>query len=1262
MDAIASPLSTLASTVQPDLLAPLCPPSPIATMNDEIEAALDAAMASVLKEPHSQTYFEEFEHFQAEVQQFWAAADDLGDRLWWTDKPSYGMRLERLLQTVDKYQEQPQLLDPHLEAMTAPIVPRLLAGIKAFPSMSEQEQRAHLEQTSPFYAILYRLCKTRGYKVADLEPCLDFLVASNDASTARHWQTRYVTLLWASLVSMVPFDLARVDSGRPGDEPLMFLSSAGKEYEGSAVLLMRLLTRKDTAQTHLIPFINWAFSNFDQTDDIFKIRGLLAVLCALYKYGPRGLLLPTVHHVRTCCTLIADPKINKNALLRKQVVKLAQRIALCSLKPRVAVWRYQRGSRSLAENLGSVPSRTLATSSTVSAPAPFAGVGAGGLVAAAPDAKSSGGTGIADLQTLNDDEDDVPEEMEDIIGILLEGLRDTDTIVRWTSAKGVGRIANRLNYELADEIVGSVIDMLAEDVVLDETAGASGPLSASIAGTSDATWHGALLALAELTRRGLLLAPRLAQCMPWVLRGLSFDQRKGSHSIGAPVRDAACYVCWSFARAYSAQDLMPYIADLSSRLVVSSVTDREVNIRRASAAAFQENVGRHGLFPHGIPIIGIADYFTIGNRNNTFMEIAPAVAKFPEYARPIMDHIATFCLPHWDKNMRALAAKSLGVLATIHPAYIRSTVLPKTVAWIKSDELEIRHGSLMATAEIIRGLAESSGSTWGDKDLANIVVPAVMSIASFFPTHTETFGSDLTRAGASLLAGALAESGAFGAFLASPATAASVSSQLLNDWWRLLDTSLERSEEHVQLESALAVSRMCSVGTGLSPERLQSYLAGLVHTADKHRRRGVALALGYMQLSTLAPSIEPAISALCLASRVHKDAVYNDAESRRNAVQALTRIVQTLGDALLDADVVPPECVARIIATLLVGMEDYSTDSRGDVGSWVRDASIHGIEALLNAVSALEQHLPPSADLASSAITGETRRAMIGAICMQSVEKIDRIRETAGTALARLVWSPDHLQFPSKTELQTLIARDHEVNWLNPREVYPHMARLLQLPAYRLEVLTGFVVSVGGLTESLVRHSSAGLVDFLGTLPATSDQSQGHALTVSDVLDTVAELFRLYQRDDRVSIPLLELLDLLLSTGVVGPAVTASRHLVALFGFAKAEVLKSRHVKKLAVAIKVFTGFAGFVGHHEAAGVQRSALKQLVLYLAHPYPTVRRSVSESLYLLLTTALLHLDGETSATVEDLLLTTDWDATPVAELKTIRATIEAGLLSA
>lgn len=75
-------------------------------------------------------------------------------------------------------------------------------------------------------------------------------------------------------------------------------------------------------------------------------------------------------------------------------------------------------------------------------------------------------------------------------------------------------------------------------------------------------------------------------------QALYFDIRKGAHSVGSNVRDAASYVLWSLARAQSPSALAPHAQNLAQRLVAVSLFDREIHIRRAASATFQEYVGR----------------------------------------------------------------------------------------------------------------------------------------------------------------------------------------------------------------------------------------------------------------------------------------------------------------------------------------------------------------------------------------------------------------------------------------------------------------------------------------------------------------------------------------------------------------------------------------------------------------------------------------------------------------------------------------------
>ena len=52
--------------------------------------------------------------------------------------------------------------------------------------------------------------------MSDLEPTLDFLAAAAATDLpdggGSLWETRYVGMLWMSLICMIPFDLKRIDS------------------------------------------------------------------------------------------------------------------------------------------------------------------------------------------------------------------------------------------------------------------------------------------------------------------------------------------------------------------------------------------------------------------------------------------------------------------------------------------------------------------------------------------------------------------------------------------------------------------------------------------------------------------------------------------------------------------------------------------------------------------------------------------------------------------------------------------------------------------------------------------------------------------------------------------------------------------------------------------------------------------------------------------------------------------------------------------
>jgi len=222
---------------------------------------------------------------------------------------------------------------------------------------------------------------------------------------------------------------------------------------------------------------------------------------------------------------------------------------------------------------------------------------------------------------------------------------------------------------------------------------------------TDSSWHGACLCLAELCRRSLLLPERIEKFVPILDKALVYDVNKGTHSVGSHVRDAACYVVWSFARAYPPHIMKPYVHTLSTQLIVESLFDREVNCRRAASATFQECVGRQGNFPHGIEILTEADYFTLSNRVNAYINVSCFVAQYPEYFPSMVQHLAFIKLRHWEPAIRELAAQSLASISSFNPAYVIQEVLPKLVEACLDKALHVRHGAIMGVAEILVGLS-----------------------------------------------------------------------------------------------------------------------------------------------------------------------------------------------------------------------------------------------------------------------------------------------------------------------------------------------------------------------------------------------------------------------------------------------------------------------------------------------------------------------------------------------------------------------------
>ena len=100
-----------------------------------------------------------------------------------------------------------------------------------------------------------------------------------------------------------------------------------------------------------------------------------------------------------------------------------------------------------------------------------------------------------------------------------------------------------------------------------------------------------------------------------------------------------------------------------------------------------------------------ADYFALGNRNDSFTSICLHIAQFPEYQRRIIDHVYKVKLRHWDESIRSLASRSLYGLISLDSTYVIDEVLPFLLTTsLDPNNIPVRHGSILGLAESIAAL------------------------------------------------------------------------------------------------------------------------------------------------------------------------------------------------------------------------------------------------------------------------------------------------------------------------------------------------------------------------------------------------------------------------------------------------------------------------------------------------------------------------------------------------------------------------------
>ena len=178
------------------------------------------------------------------------------------------------------------------------------------------------------------------------------------------------------------------------------------------------------------------------------------------------------------------------------------------------------------------------------------------------------------------------------------------------------------------------------------------------------------------------------------------------------------------------------------------------------------------------------------------------------------------------------------------------------------------------------------------------------------------------------------------------------------------------------------------------------------------------------------------------------------------------------------------KAIDTIFHSLFLALNEYTIDNRGDIGAWVREASMN---ALYKLTITIPQELLDEAKV----------HAVVCGLLQQAVEKIDRTRALAGKLFCKIIYKYASLLnlkytltfywklcFFSRNFLssdppipyikhhdfiKTVFPEDYSnILWLYAAHTFPLFCTLLELPEYTERLMIGLIASVGQLTESLV--------------------------------------------------------------------------------------------------------------------------------------------------------------------------------------------------
>lgn len=1159
--------------------------------------------------------------------------------------------------------EEPQLLDPQLKHILPPMT-------RAFIDLATNKTRDR-RMLSVIAVTLDAMCKVRGPKVVMrfldnearyVQPILETLLTisghgdsegleSDSLSTETpqniaansengNWQLRYILLLWLSHLMLTPFDLASVgavdDSEKFGPmildvslpeglpsiaravfyKALSYLATPTKEQASASRVLVNMALRPDMRKLGLldclIQGIIARLSTAKTTkDDVYATSGILILVHGLISTASSADItrhIPVLFERLTQVfgTNDASGISYGSGVIRKSYIRVQRDVALVYLQINASS---EVGVRKIAAQM------------------------------------------------------EEASMLENIIDFLLSALDDHDTQVRLAASKALAVITARLNPEMAQEIVEAVVASLKEDI-REAAAGATQHIEFSA--VNPLRWHGLTMTLSHMLFRRSASPHQLQHILDALYLSLAFEQRSTSgSSIGLNVRDAANYGLWSLARRYTTTELLAIgntktrgedrstssIQATATQLLVAACLDPAGNVRRGSSAALQELIGRHpDMVAEGITLVQVVDYHAVGLRRRAMTEVGFAAASL---SPAIYRHAIWTGLLGWrglqapDTISRDFGANAIGQLSrTLSHMELQEAVsgLLESLHIMQKREVEWRHGVMQALSCV---LEESIGND--DKSAEQTTVPVneiLHDVSQLFESALVVSPKDLSKASMRpdlITVATVRLVGSISACRASESQASTShgesSQSLISEMLEAFTTCLKTDDEATTKRTPSATSYLSL--TLQSVERqtyCKRWMRELDATRMTPRRTGYMLALASIAFVDRCAS---------QGSKIWQDvskkllAMFQTTEDIETRVTCLQCSAILFAGPLIDRHRLLSSGSSRSrideawTAAIETGLNDYSINERGDVGSLLR----------LEAMASLRQLYMPS-DLQVHA-PSTLPSAFFLCLLRLALERLDKVRLKAAKTLRALV-DPKLIEDVSteayfRTFMLALLAAPEHPSSAGAGSGSERDDR--PLTAFWL----GISSSTGVGSDALIQAARAALYDVLCQLPTYSCTAENmlSSMSLHTLLSHLLTVISTSLTDERLLLPLLETVSFVLDSGICSrlteaatgttPSTTSNAHVVpprykflTLLSLTQKAHFKSTSIPKLLVCVQIYRGLAllsepdnlsdttgtpdqDAVATPYLTSLRRETIKKLVSMLVHPFAKVRIAAAESLY-------------------------------------------------